>query len=94
MEASGTVPNEVTYSSVIKACAQAADIEGAEKWFHAMCKVGFVPNAVPFNTVLNACARARNIEKAEEWLKAMRAAGLQPDQVRHLMFDVTSGRWS
>jgi pentatricopeptide repeat protein len=60
---------QVTYSSVIKACAQAADVDGAERWFRAMCKVGFVPNAVPFNTVLNACARARNVAKAEEWLQ-------------------------
>lgn len=82
MEASGILPNDVTFSSVIKACAQAADVPAAERWFEAMIRAGHTPNAVPYNTVLNACARARNVDKAEEWLDKMRAAGIQPDQVR------------
>eukprot|EP00039_Didymoeca_costata_P013675 m.211686 g.211686 ORF g.211686 m.211686 type:complete len:50 (+) comp15842_c0_seq3:171-320(+) len=28
----GITPNDVTFSSVIKACAQAVDVAGAEKW--------------------------------------------------------------
>lgn len=74
---------------MIKACAQAADVEGAEQWFEAMVAAGFAPNAVPYNTVLNACARARNPVKAEEWLNRMRAAGITPDQVLG-MFPVQS----
>ena len=81
MEASGILPNDVTFSSVIKACAQAADVAAAEKWFNAMVTAGFIPNAVPFNTVLNACARARDVEKADEWLGKMQLAGIEPDQV-------------
>ena len=56
----GLKPDQITYSLLINACANAqpARLEDAMTWLNRMVAEGLKPDQITYNTVINACANA------------------------------------
>lgn len=79
----GSPPNEVTFTSAIKAYGYKKNVRAAEYWFEAMQLVGFTPTEKAYSSIINAYARAKDVNGAEMWFMKMRDAGLKPDHVAY-----------
>ncbi len=81
------MPNEITFDSLITACANARGKEWsakAETYYHAMKDAGLMPNAITFDSLITACASVGDkewITKAETYYYAMKGAGLTPNEI-------------
>ena len=47
-------PDEVTYNSVINACARKSEAKQAEQWLERMCKAGMKPDIVGYTPTRDA----------------------------------------
>merc|ERR1712070_1053525 len=92
-----------SYTAVIKAYAQAGNLDGAERTLETMLDSGCeITNAVPFNEVLKICSKQGNVRRAELVLERMDHYRVKLDKVSYLMLMKTSaqsadtpatGRW-
>ena len=81
------MPDEITYSSVINACAKGDESQRALNLLDEMRSRGLVPDEITYNSVINACAKGGESQRALNLLDEMRRYGLVPDvdhvQQRH-----------
>ena len=73
-------PDEVTYNSVIHACAKKGEVQKAEQWFNWITKAKLCPNEVTYSSVIHACAEKGEVDKAEQWFERMTKAKLCPSE--------------
>lgn len=57
MKESGVIPNSVTYSVAITACAHARQHEKAIELLDEMRELGLIIDAVPYNSAISACEK-------------------------------------
>lgn len=71
MLSAGVIPNTVTWSSLISACAKAGMVEKALQLFEEMLLAGCEPNTQCCNILLHACVEACQYDRAfrlfESW---------------------------
>mmetsp|Transcript_3996 Transcript_3996/g.6783 ORF Transcript_3996/g.6783 Transcript_3996/m.6783 type:complete len:110 (-) Transcript_3996:239-568(-) len=83
LQAAGVVPNEVTYTTLLKGHARKGNTAQCHHWYDQMVSAGVQPNAQAFNTLMDGCAAAGDTALMEEWFGRMQAAGVAPDKVAH-----------
>lgn len=64
MLSAGVMPNTVTWSSLISACANAGLVDKAIQLFEEMLMAGCEPNSQCFNILLHACVEACQYDRA------------------------------
>nr|AYM00956.1 pentatricopeptide repeat protein [Salvia miltiorrhiza] len=74
---SGIVPNTVTWSSLISACANAGLVEKAIILFDEMLQAGAQPNTHCFNTLLHACVEVCQFDRAFRLFQCWKERGSQ-----------------
>lgn len=74
---SGIVPNTVTWSSLISACANAGLLEQAIIVFEEMLQAGAQPNTHCFNTLLHACVEVCQFDRAFRLFQCWKEQGSQ-----------------
>ncbi|CAE8657053.1 unnamed protein product [Polarella glacialis] len=67
------------FNTVIKACANAGDVQGAETWRNQMLAAGIEPNLEHYNKIIEAAAKSGDVASAEKWLEAQRRSGIPVD---------------
>ena len=72
----GLVPDVVTHSSSISACAKRDKAVRALKLFQEMRDQGLVPNVITYNALISACAKGDKAVRALELFQEMRDQGL------------------
>ena len=80
----GIEPNEITFNSLIDACAQIGDIDRANRWFRCMGTNGIEPNIITVSAMLNACAKSKDAvswELAVAFFRDMSKKSIQPDEI-------------
>ena len=71
MNAMSIVPNQVTFSTILRHCEKLHDVPSARRFQEKMQKLKVEPNKVVFNTMLNLYASARDISSAEAVFREM-----------------------
>lgn len=69
------------YNEVLKAIANAKDVDQAEAWYQRMKRDGVEPTARTFGKLLKCAVAAKDIPKAEYWFAEMEQSGLQADDM-------------
>lgn len=77
MLVSGIIPNTVTWSSLISACANAGLVEKAIILFDEMLPAGAQPNTHCFNTLLHACVEVCQFDRAFRLFQCWKERGSQ-----------------
>jgi pentatricopeptide repeat protein len=77
------VPNEITYNSVINACAKGDESQSALDLLDEMRSRGLVPNEITYNSVIDACAKCGESQRALGLLDEMRSRGLVPNEITY-----------
>lgn len=72
-------PDIVSFSTVIGACAEAKDVEGARQWLFKAEDEGLEPDLKCYNQAIKACARAANASQAEHLARRLMRNRLTPD---------------
>ena len=72
------MPNEITYSSVIHACAKGDEWQRALELFDEMQPRNLTPNSIAYAAALNACAIGRQPERALSLFESLQQDGLSP----------------
>ena len=85
MRSRGLVPNEITYNSVINACAKGGESQRALNLLDEMRSRGLVPDEITYSSVINACA------KGDEWRICARSICSTKCGVTNAQFDAGSG---
>ncbi|CAN0528575.1 unnamed protein product, partial [Ectocarpus sp. 12 AP-2014] len=83
VEEAGMVPDEDTYSGVIRDCCKSGRTEEATRMLDAMISRGYKPPQEVVNTVLGTCTARKNTRKVTKVLLAMRAQGLDADDATY-----------
>ena len=83
MRSRGLVPNEITYSSVINACAKGDQWQRALDLLEEMRSRGLVPDEITYNSVINACAKGDQWQRALNLFDRMRFCNLTPNLVTY-----------
>lgn len=76
MVLSGVIPNTITWSSLISACANAGLVEQAIILFGEMLQAGAQPNTQCFNTLLHACVEVCQFDRAFRLFQCWKERGL------------------
>jgi len=81
------IPNEISYSTVINACAEGKNLWKAEIWMHRMLEqTDVTPNSVVYNAMIKACVQANNPVRAEYWLGQMfNQEGVELEEISYNM---------
>lgn len=74
MKARKAVPDGVTYSAGVRACAMTGRWEQGLALFEEMQEANFEPDADVYRAVIKACQDAGQSEKANDLLAEMQAA--------------------
>ena len=98
------MPNEITYSIVINACAKGGESQRALNLLDEMRSRGLVPDIISYNSdhvrhgrqvamrarsVINACAKGGESQRALNLLDEMRSRGLVPDMISRTTASLT-----
>lgn len=75
MVSSGVIPDTVTWSSLISACANAGLVEQAIKLFDEMLQAGGRPNPQCFNILLHSCVEACQYDRAFRLFQCWKEGG-------------------
>eukprot|EP00210_Caulerpa_lentillifera_P004100 g3911.t1 len=71
------IPTEITFSTIIRACAITGDIVKAQSLFNDMKTIySITPNAVIYGWMLTVCAKAKDLEAAKGIYKEAIASGV------------------
>lgn len=73
----GVIPNIVTWTSLISACANAGLVEQAIQLFEEMLWAGCEPNSQCCNILLHACVESCQYDRAFRLFKGWKANGIQ-----------------
>lgn len=73
----GVIPNTVTWTSLVSACANAGIVEQAIQLFEEMLHSGCEPNSRCCNILLHACVEACQYDRAFRLFKSWKANGIQ-----------------
>ncbi|KAL3839610.1 hypothetical protein ACJIZ3_024201 [Penstemon smallii] len=77
MVSSSVIPDTVTWSSLIRACANSGLIEQAIKLFDEMLQAGGQPNAQCLNILLHSCVEACQYDRAFRLFQCWKETGFQ-----------------
>ena len=77
------MPDEITYSSVINACAKGGEWQRALGLLDEMRSRGLVPDEITYNSVINACAKGGESQRALNLLDEMRRGARRDHVQRH-----------
>ena len=58
----GVRPHDVSYNTVLKACAREGDVKQTEQWFERRCATGMKPHILSSSSVINACAQQGEVK--------------------------------
>ena len=58
MQATGVAASAISYSILVRACAQALDAASTERWMYAMLTIGVAGDHISYRTLAEACAKA------------------------------------
>jgi pentatricopeptide repeat domain-containing protein 1 len=83
MRAAGVLPDTVTYSTLITACANGGQWQEAVRVFEDMRAARVLPNTITYNTLITACANGGQWQEAVRVFKDMRAAGIPANTITH-----------
>lgn len=83
MTTSGVIPNTVTWSSLINACANAGLVEQAVKLFEEMLLAGGQPNSQCINILLHACVEACQFDRAFRLFQCWKERGFHQAATDH-----------
>mmetsp|Transcript_29299 Transcript_29299/g.28461 ORF Transcript_29299/g.28461 Transcript_29299/m.28461 type:complete len:99 (+) Transcript_29299:1559-1855(+) len=73
-------PDEISFNTMIKGCAQEKRLKQALDMFEAMkLEEGVYPNDVTYNSLIDACVRCQHMEKAWDLLAEMSENNILPD---------------
>eukprot|EP00933_Yihiella_yeosuensis_P034579 TRINITY_DN28056_c1_g1_i1.p1 TRINITY_DN28056_c1_g1~~TRINITY_DN28056_c1_g1_i1.p1 ORF type:complete len:323 (+),score=51.00 TRINITY_DN28056_c1_g1_i1:307-1275(+) len=79
----GVPPDQVAYSAVVKAFAQAGRPREAALWLGKMREAQLRPDTTSFNTVIHAWAKVGDVEEAKNWMTTAQASGMAPNVVTY-----------
>ena len=79
MRSRDVVPNEITYSSVIHACAKGDEWQRALELFDEMQPRNLTPNSIAYAADLHACAIGRQPERALSLFESLQRERLTPE---------------
>ncbi len=79
MRSRGLVPNEITYNSVIHACAKGDEWRRALELFDDLRWRNLTPDSTIYGAALNACAIGRQPERALCIFESLQMEGLTPE---------------
>ncbi|CAL1158762.1 unnamed protein product [Cladocopium goreaui] len=79
MQQADIKPIDFTCKAMLKACANAGNIDKALHFFEEGIKAGCVPDVLTFTTMISVFKKEGNVAGAEEWFSKMEAAGVEPD---------------
>ena len=79
----GSVPDAITYSSVIHACANGGNSRRALNLLDEMRSRGLAPDKITYSSVINACAKGNEWQRALDLFDKMRICKLTPDLVTY-----------
>lgn len=74
-----TKPDQVTFNTLFKGCAQARWYAKAVNLFDTMHKMDLEPNDVTYNSMIDVCVRCEEMEHAWHLLDEMRSHQIKPD---------------
>lgn len=77
MQSAGVIPNTVTWSSFISACANAGLVDKAIQLFEEMLLASCEPNSQCFNILLHACVEACQYDRAFRLFHSFKSNKLQ-----------------
>jgi len=86
MKAYGIEADEVTYATMLHACAEASNLQGAKEVMRSMKSSGMRPSATAYTALMAACINDGTqaaVDQVFELLAEMRAAGVQPTDVTY-----------
>lgn len=72
---SGVLPDEISYSLVMRSCAEAGDFSGALTWLEQFELLGLSAKKLEVDEIVQDLARAINAEKAAQWAEHAIGAG-------------------
>lgn len=75
----GVIPNAITWSSLISACANAGFVEKAFQLFEEMLLAGCAPNSQCCNSLLHACVEACQYDRAFRLFNSWKKNGVSKD---------------
>ena len=81
MQQQGVVPNVITYSALIIACARDKRADHALELFEEMQWHGLVPDVVIYNALMSACEKGMQPKWALELFQAMKQQGMLPNLI-------------
>ena len=62
-------PDEVSYNSLITACAKDGHLDSAEYWINKMYDAGLRPDEVSYHSVMDAWEHRGRMDKFGYWLQ-------------------------
>jgi len=84
MLSAGVIPNTVTWSSLLSACAKTGLLDHAFQIFDEMLVSGCKPNTQCCNILLDACVKSCQYDRAFRLYHTWKSAGIK-------IFDTTEG---
>jgi pentatricopeptide repeat protein len=72
-------PDEVTFNTLLKGCAQQKMYTKSHELYSTMCNIGLVPNQVTYNSLIEVYVRCGRIDDAWSMLTLMRSRKVKPD---------------
>ncbi|XP_073283378.1 pentatricopeptide repeat-containing protein At5g02830, chloroplastic-like isoform X2 [Primulina huaijiensis] len=87
MIASDVIPNTVTWSSLINACANAGLVEQTVKLFEEMLLAGGQPNSQCINILLHACVEACQFDRAFRLFQCWKERGFHQTTADHNQYN-------
>lgn len=78
---SGIGMADLSYNSLIKACARRGDAQQAEKVLNHMLKEGHTVSVSTYNSMIHACTQNGDIDRAEHFVRLMKKRNVAADLV-------------
>lgn len=73
--------SDLSYNTIIKACARRGDAEQAEKVLKHMLEEGHVCSLSTYNAMIHACTQTGDIARAERYFRLMGENNVAPDSI-------------
>ena len=77
----GLLPNVITYSAAISACAKGLQPDHALRLLQDMQHQGLMPDVITYNAAISACEKGRTPQQALNLLQEMQLRSLLPDVI-------------
>jgi pentatricopeptide repeat protein len=81
MEINNVIPNDVTYTTILKACSKRRDKkEVIFEIYEKMKLQGHVPDLVVYNILFSSLSKEKDVERMNDTLKEMRFKNIKPNE--------------